>query len=120
MDTTIRSKAGLTQCDAIPGPREAWRMSFDEIAIALSLADTGSERAAHLEQELRRRLAAGGRQKARHPAALWFLAGALVAITAFQLGAELRKSPPWSPISHGAVSASAYLAVRALPELIRN
>lgn len=120
MDTPIRRHAGLTLSDAIPGPRESWRMSFDEIAIALSLADTGSERAAHLEQELRRRLAAGERQKARHPAALWFLAGALVAITAFQLGAGLRKPPPWSPTSHGAASASSNLAVRALPELIRH
>lgn len=108
----------LTLSDIIPGPQEPWRMSFGELAVALSLCDTGSERAAHLEQELRRRLVADRRQNARHPMALWFLVGALVAITAFQLG-PLRTLPGRSA-SVAPSAAMAFIPVRALQELRPN
>lgn len=62
-------------------------MSLAELGIALSLAEAGSDRAHAIERDLRRRLVVERRGTARYPAALWFLAGGMVAIAAFQLGA---------------------------------
>ena len=95
-------------------PQEPWRMSFDELAIAISLCDAGSERSAHLEQEVRRRLRADARRQARYPAALWFLVGALVAMTAFQLGPMRTLSV--RPASPAPSAAMALMPVRALLE----
>jgi hypothetical protein len=108
----------LTLSDIIPGPEEPWRMSFGELAVALSLCDSGSERAAHLEQELRRRLVAERRQKARYSTALWFLVGALVAITAFQLGPMRTLSARAATAAPSA--ATAFMPVSALKELYAN
>lgn len=105
--------------DIIPGPQEPWRMSFGELAVSLSLCDTGSERGALLEQELRRRLVAERRRKARYPAALWFLVGGMVAITAFQLGAGLR-TLPWRSGAPAPSAAKAFMPVHSLPDLRRH
>lgn len=102
----------FTLSDIIPGPQEPWRMSFGELAVALSLCDTASERATHLERELRRRLVAGKKRRARYSTALWFLVGALVAMTAFQLGPM--RSLPGRSAAASPSAATAYMPVRDL------
>lgn len=121
MDSPLaRITTPLTLSDIIPAPQEPWRMSFDEIALALSRCDAGSERAAHLEQELRRRLVAERKRQARHPAALWFLAGGLLAITAFQLGTGMRTLPMWSQGASPPAAVKTSLPLSSLPDLRRG
>ena len=72
----------------IPGPQEPWAMSFSELAIAMAICEPGSRRYREVEAEMRRRARAEG-CAARHPPVILFLAGALVAITAFYCGAAL-------------------------------
>jgi hypothetical protein len=121
MDSPLaRIPTPLTLSDVTPGPQEPWRMSFDEIAIALSLCDAGSGRAAHLEQELRRRLVADRRRQARYPAALWFLAGGLVAITAFQLGTGMRTLAPWRHVGSPPAAVATGVQHASLPDLRRG
>lgn len=68
-------------------------MSLPELALALSLAEPGSPSWRAVHKEMRRRL--GDRSERRnHSAAAMFLAGAMVAVTAFYIGAMTRGVPP--------------------------
>ncbi len=73
---------------AIPGPQEPWAMSFSELAIAMAICEPGSRRYRQIEAEMKRRARADGGERP-HPPAILFLAGALVAITAFYFGAAI-------------------------------
>lgn len=73
---------------AIPGPQEPWAMSFSELAIAMAICEPGSRRYREVEAEMKRRARSDGCERP-HPPAILFLAGALVAITAFYFGAAI-------------------------------
>lgn len=78
---------------AIPGPQEPWAMSFSELAIAMAICEPGSARHRAVEAEMKRRVLAD-KESPRHPPTILFLAGALVAITAFYFGAAIQGATP--------------------------
>lgn len=79
--------------EVIPGPQQPWHMSLPELAIALSLHEPGTPRSAAVEEELRRRLLREKDATPRTPPTVAFLIGALVAVTAIQVGAVIRSTP---------------------------
>lgn len=79
--------------DVIPGPQQPWYMSLPELGIALSLHEPGSLRSAAVEEELRRRLLRSEPAEPRTPPTVAFLMGALVTVTAIQVGAVIRAVP---------------------------
>lgn len=94
--------------DVIPGPRDPWSMSFSELAIAISICEPGTARACALEAEMKRRVLAEEAAEPRHPPVIVFLAGALVAITAFYFGAAIRGLQPQQHQSSIAMQAPAH------------
>ena len=102
------STTGTT--DVIPGPQPPWQMSLAELGIALSLHEPGTPRSAAVEEELRRRLLREKASAPRTPPTVAFLLGALVTVTAVQVGAAMRAAPAFekrasAPSSHMSADA---------------
>ena len=93
MSTTNVGSASRGPTDVIPGPQQPWHMSLQELAIALSLHEPGTRRSAAVEEELRRRLLRETDPAPRTPPTIAFLIGALVTVTAIQVGAVMRAVP---------------------------
>lgn len=99
--------------DVIPGPQQPWHMSLPELAVALSLHEPGTLRSAAVEEELRRRLLRDQEASPRTPPTVAFLMGALVAVTAIQVGAVIRAVPTYeqrvaAPTSQMSESSAAF------------
>ncbi len=104
--------------DVIPGPQQPWHMSVQELAIAFSLHEPGTPRSAAVEEELRRRLLRERDPAPRTPPAVAFLIGALVAVTAIQVGAVMRSAPSEQRVA----APSSQMSERepALPQYLRK
>ncbi|HYC36015.1 MAG TPA: hypothetical protein VEC19_06310 [Usitatibacter sp.] len=104
-------------------PEDPYRMSFAELAVQLSITQTGSSRAAFLERELRRRLASEQAGLMRYQLAIGVVAGGLIALASFYMGAAVARVVP--PHQHRAEAGATGMAERAeprifLPDLRRN
>lgn len=104
--------------EVIPGPQQPWHMSLQELAIAFSLHEPGTTRSAAVEEELRRRLLREKDPAPRTPPSVAFLLGALVAVTAIQVGAVMRSVPPEQRV--GAPSSQMSEHAPALPQYLRK
>ena len=83
-----RNPAGV-----IPGPQQPSHMSLPELALALSVCEPGTARAASVEEEMRSRMLRT-EPLPRTPPTVAFIIGALVTITGVQVGALIRAVPP--------------------------
>ena len=119
MSTIRNANTGGHPTDVIPGPQQPWHMSMPELAVALSLHEPGTPRAAAVEEELRRRLLRDEDAAPRTPPAVAFLMGALVAITAIQVGAVMRAAPNHAPRA-AAPAAHMSQQVPAMPAALRK
>ena len=102
MSTPSGGSGNPEPSDVLPGPQQPSHMSLPELGLALSLYKPGTVRAAAVEEELRRRLVLEKDREPRTPPIVAFLMGALVVVTAMQVGAVLRKAPDQEPRAAGA------------------
>ena len=73
---------------------QPFRMSFAELAVQLSITQTGSPRALLIEREIRRRVAEEHSALMRHQIAVGVVAGGLIALASFYMGFSIARVVP--------------------------
>ena len=71
-----------------------FRMSFAELAVQLSITQTGSPRALLIEREIKRRVAEEHSALMRHQIAVGVVAGGLIAMASFYMGVAVSRAVP--------------------------
>jgi hypothetical protein len=99
------------------GEDDAWRMSFAEVAVQLSITQPGSERAQTMEREIRRRLAREARVLLPYQIAVAMLAGAVLALGSYYMGTLQRAVPAHE---HPGQSSQAHGTQSTPPDLRRE
>jgi hypothetical protein len=83
---------------------DPYRMSFAELAVQLSITQTGSPRAHLMEREVRRRLAVEQAGLMRFQIAVGIVMGGLIAMASFYMGLTVARVVP--PHEHRAEAPS--------------
>jgi hypothetical protein len=100
------------------GSDDPYRMSFAELAVQLSITQSGTARAQQMEHEIRRRLAIEAAGLMRFQIAVGIVIGGLIAMMSFSMGIAVSRNVP--PHQHRVESPTAGALASSPPPFRRS